>query len=175
MRAVDRVLALLLGLAGLAFGVLVVAEVINAALNRPALFLPYRQAASFLRERPWSDGLVITIAALLLAVGLLLLIAELRPRRRAHLVLQPLDPQVTTTLSTRSVARVLENAAVHTAGVQRARATVRGRRVRLRLDVPARESADIANQAERNARSALDGLQLRRSPRLTVRTTRENA
>jgi hypothetical protein len=49
MRTLDRILALALGLAGLAFGVLVVAEVINAALSRPPLLLPYPQAATFLR------------------------------------------------------------------------------------------------------------------------------
>ncbi len=175
MRTLDRILALVLGLAGFAFGVLVVAEVINAALSRPPLLLPYRQAAAFLREHSWSAGVIVTIAALLLAVGLLLLIAELKPRRRVHLVLQSQDPQTTTTLSTRSLARVLENAATQTAGVHRAAATVRARRARLRLQVPTRDAADIAAQAERNVASALSDLQLRRSPRLVVRTIRERS
>jgi Family of unknown function (DUF6286) len=172
MRTIDRLLALVLGLTGLALGVLVVAEVINAALSRPPLLLPYPQAAAFLREHPWSAGVIVTIAALMLAAGLLLLIAELKPRRRIHLVLQPRDPQTTTTLSTRSLARVLENAASQTAGVHRATATVRARRARLRLQVPTRDAAEIAAQAERNAASALSDLQLRRSPRLVVRTIR---
>jgi hypothetical protein len=81
MRTLDRILAIVLGLAGFAFGVLVVAEVINAAFSRPPLLLPYRDAAAFLRERPWSDGVIVAVAALLLAAGLLLLIAELKPRR----------------------------------------------------------------------------------------------
>ena len=175
MRTLDRLLALVLGLAGLVFGVLVVAEVINAALGRPPLLLPYRQAATFLRDHSWSDGVIVTITALMLAAGLLLLISELKPRRRAHLVLQPQDPQTTTTLSTRSLARVLENAATQTAGVHRANATVRARRARLRLRVPTRDAADIAAQAERNVASALSDLQLRRSPRLVVRTIREKS
>jgi Family of unknown function (DUF6286) len=175
MRAFDRILALVLGLAGLVFGVLVVAEVINAALSRPPLLLPYPQAAAFLREHSWSDGPIVTIAVLLLAAGLLLLIAELKPRNRTHLVLRPLDPQTTTTLSTRSLARVLENAATQTTGVHRATATVRARRARLRLQVPLRDAGEIAAQAERNAASVLSDLQLRRSPRLVVRTIRERS
>jgi hypothetical protein len=112
---------------------------------------------------------------LLLAAGLLLLIAELKPRNRTHLVLRPRDPQTTTTLSTRSLARVLENAATQTAGVDRATATVRARRARLRLQVPLRDAGEVAAQAERNAASALSDLQLRRSPRLVVRTIRERS
>jgi hypothetical protein len=175
MRTLDRLLALVLGLAGLVFGVLVVAEVINAALSRPPLLLPYPHAADFLREHSWSAGPIITIAVLLLAAGLLLLIAELKPRNRTHLVLRPRDPQTTTTLSTRSLARVLENAATQTAGVDRATATVRARRARLRLQVPLRDAGEVAAQAERNAASALSDLQLRRSPRLVVRTIRERS
>jgi Family of unknown function (DUF6286) len=175
MRTLDRLLALVLGLAGLVFGVIVVAEVITAALSRPPLLLPYPQAAAFLREHSWSAGVIVTIAALLLAAGLLLLIAELKPRRRTHLVLRPRDPETTTTLSTRSLARVLENAATQTAGVHRATATVRARRARLRLQVLSRDAAEIAAQAERNAASALSDLQLRRSPRLVVRTIRERS
>jgi hypothetical protein len=175
MRTLDRILALVLGLAGLVFGVLVVAEVINAALSRPPLLLPYPQVAAFLREHSWSAGVIVTIAALLLAAGLVLLIAEVKPRRRTHLVLQPHDPQTTTTLSTRSLARVLENAAIQTAGVDRAAATVRARRARLRMQVPVRDAGEIAAQAERNAASALSDLQLRRSPRLVVRTIRERS
>jgi hypothetical protein len=175
MRTLDRLLALVLGLAGLVFGVLVVAEVINAALSRAPLLLPYPQVAAFLREHSWSAGVIVTIAALLLVAGLLLLIAELKPRRRTHLVLGPRDPQTTATLSTRSLARVLENAAVQTAGVHRAAATVRARRARLRLQVLSRDASEIAAQAERNAASALSDLQLRRSPRLVVRTIRERS
>lgn len=175
MRTFDRILALLLGLAGLTFGVLVIIEVVAAALGRPAVILPYSTVASWLRERPWSAGFVILIAAVLLAVGLLLLIAELKPRRRKHLVLESRDPQVTTTLPTRSVARVLEDAALHTAGIHQAHATVRRRRARLRLHVAVRDTTQIAEQAEGNARSALADLHLRHAPRLAVRTRKDKA
>ncbi|MCW2739714.1 MAG: hypothetical protein JWR45_136 [Blastococcus sp.] len=175
MRTFDRILALILGLAGLAFGILTIADVIAAALGRPALALPYSPAAAFLREHPWSSGPVITIAAVLLGVGLLLLIAELKPRRRTHLVLRPQDPQVTATLSKGSVARVLEDAAAQTAGIQRARATVSRRRARLQLYVAVRDSAEIARRAEENARSALADLELLRAPRLGVRTRKDRS
>jgi hypothetical protein len=175
MRTFDRILSLILGLAGLAFGILVVAEVIAAALGRPAVALPYSPAAAFLREHPWSAGPVITIAAVLLGVGLLLLIAELKPRRRTHLVLRPQDPQVRATLPTGSVARVLEDAAVQTPGIQRARATVSRRRARLQLHVAVRDAAEIARRAEDNARSALVDLELLRAPRLVVRTRQDKS
>lgn len=175
MRTFDRILALLLGLAGLALGILVIAEVIAAALGRPAVLLPYSPVATFLREQSWSAGVVLAISAVLLGLGLLLLIAELRPRRRTHLVLQSDEPQVTATLPIRSVARVLEDAALHTGGIHGARARVRRRRARLRLDVAVREGAAIADLAEANARSALADLHLRNAPRLAVRTRKEKS
>jgi hypothetical protein len=175
MRTFDRILALILGLAGLAVGILTVAEVVAAALGRPALALPYSPAATFLREHPWSAGPVITISAVLLGVGLLLLIAELKPRRRTHLVLRSKDPQVTATVPTGSVARVLEDAAGQTAGIQRARATVSRRRARLQLHVAVRDAAEIARQAEDNARTALADLELLRAPRLVVRRRKDKS
>ncbi|MCU1607722.1 MAG: hypothetical protein JWP46_4187 [Modestobacter sp.] len=175
MRTFDRILSLILGLAGLAFGILVIAEVIAAVLGRPVLALPYSSAARFLRGHPWSAGPVITIAAVLLGVGLLLLIAELKPRRRTHLVLRPLDPRVTATLPRSSVARVLEDAAGQTPGIARARASVSRRRARLHLHVAVRDAAEIARRAEGNARSALADLQLLRAPRLVVRRRKDTS
>ena len=52
MRTVDRVLALVLGLAGLALGIVVVAEVVQGLLGRPGhLLVPYEGVATWLRSR----------------------------------------------------------------------------------------------------------------------------
>ena len=176
MRTLDRLLTVLLAVAGLVLGVLVVVEVVAAALDRPAVVLPYGPVAGWLRDNPWSAVAVIAIAVGLLVLGLLLLLAELRPRRRTDLVLTGHDPAVTTTLSTRSLGRVLETAATATPGVERARARARARRARLEVRVPVRDPAEVARigrEAEANATAALEELQLRRTPRLRVRTRQE--
>ncbi len=176
MRTLDRVLTVLLGVAGLLLGVLVVVEVVAAALGRPAVVLPYGPVAGWLRENPWSATAVIAIAVGLLVLGLLLLLAELKPRRRTDIVLTGHDPVVTTTLSTRSLGHLLETAATATPGVERASARARARRARLSVHVPVRDSAEvtrIGREAEANARAALEELQLRRTPKLRVRTRQE--
>ncbi|MEX5719280.1 DUF6286 domain-containing protein [Geodermatophilus maliterrae] len=176
MRTFDRVLAVLLAVAGSLFGVLVVVEVVVAALERPAVVLPHGPVAGWLRENPWSAGIVIAIAVGLLVLGLALLLAELKRRRRTELVLVSSDPAVTTTLSTRSLARVLERAATATPGVERAEARARARRARLSVHVPVRDPAEVARigrEAQDNATAALESLHLRAAPRLRVRTRQE--
>ncbi|MBM7804686.1 hypothetical protein JOD57_000523 [Geodermatophilus bullaregiensis] len=176
MRTFDRVLAVLLAVAGLLLGGLVVVEVVVAALGRPAVVLPHGPVAGWLRENPWSAGIVVAIAVALLVLGLVLLLAELTPRRRTDLVLTEHDPAVTTTLSTRSLGRLLETAATATPGVERASARARARRARLSVHIPVRDAAEVARigrEAEANATSALEELQLRRTPKLRVRTRQE--
>jgi hypothetical protein len=176
VRTLDRVLAVLLGVTGLVLGVLVVVEVVAAALGRPAVVLPYGPVAGWLRDQPWSGAAVLAVAVGLLVLGLVLLLAELTPRRRTDLVLTGDDPAVTTTLSTRSLGRVLEAAATATPGVERASARARSRRARLSVRVPVRdpgEAARIGREAEANATTALEELRLRRTPRLRVRTRQE--
>ncbi|PRY50648.1 hypothetical protein LY71_103212 [Geodermatophilus tzadiensis] len=176
MRAVDRVLAVLLAVAGLLLGVLVVVEVVAAAVGRGPVALPYGAVAAWLRETPWSAGAAVAVAVGLLVLGLLLLVAELTPRRRTDLVLTGTDPAVTTTLSTRSLGHVLEAAATATPGVERATARARARRARLSVRVALRDADEVARvgrEAQAHATAALEELRLRRTPRLRVRTRQE--
>jgi hypothetical protein len=176
VRAIDRTLAVLLGAAGTLLGVLVVVEVVAARLDRPPVALPYSGPAAWLRETPWSAAAVVAGCVALLATGLLLLVGELAPRRRASLVLDARAPGVTATLSTRSVARVLENAATSVPGIERAAAQVRRRRARLAVTVPLRDPGEVARigaEARDSAAAALDALNLRAAPRLRTRTRQE--
>lgn len=178
MRAVDRILSLVLGLVGLALGALVAVEVVAALAGKPPVLLPYSAVATWLRGQPWSGGPVLTIGGVLLGLGLVLLLAELKRRRRTHLVLGPRDGQVTVTVSTRTLAHLLEQVAAGTPGVDRASARVHRRRARLTVQVPVRsgqDAAGIAEAARARAAEALVTLQLRSTPRLTMRTHREAA
>ncbi len=178
VRTVDRLLAVVLGLAGLAGGLLVTAEVVAGLLDRPPLLLPVRSATAELTARSWSDTLVLVVAGAALAVGVLLLVAELTPRRRTELVLQPRDARVTCTVSTGSVGHLLEHAASGVPGVRAASARVRRRRARLDVSVPIRDRGEAGRMNERAAAAAtgaLTGLRLRSAPRLQVRRTEQGA
>ncbi|HTE69402.1 MAG TPA: alkaline shock response membrane anchor protein AmaP, partial [Actinomycetes bacterium] len=85
MRAFNRVLSLLLGLALLAGGLLVAAEVAAALLDRGQLVIPARRWADALRATTFADARV--VFAVVAAVGLVLFVAEARrwPKRRIPL------------------------------------------------------------------------------------------
>jgi hypothetical protein len=81
MRALNRLLSLLLGLALAVAGVIVVIEVILAAAGDPFVALPANRWLGWLKATPWSAASVMAILAAMTLVGLFLLLAELRPWR----------------------------------------------------------------------------------------------
>lgn len=82
MRAFNRVLGLLLGLALAGAGGFMALETILAATGEPFVVIPGGSWLATLRHTQWSATTVIVVMALIAAAGLLLLLAELhRPRR----------------------------------------------------------------------------------------------
>ena len=107
MRAFNRVLSLLLGLALLAGGLLVAAEVAAALLDRGELIIPARRWADELRATTFTDTRV--VFGVIAAVGLVLFVAEARPWPKRRIPLAD-DQQrswwlLRRSLSSSSVAR----------------------------------------------------------------------
>lgn len=157
MRILDRVLSVVLALVLLALGILVPVEVVRALAGAEPL-LPYPQVADFLRERDWSDGSVVATSAVVAGLGLLLMLAELKPRRATQLALATDADAVTADISRRSLARAVANATAETPGVEGASATVTRRRVRVRASTPLRAPDGVAEQARGRAQAAVDSL-----------------
>ncbi|GHE09200.1 DUF6286 domain-containing protein [Klenkia taihuensis] len=169
MRGVDRVLALVLGLAGLGGGVLLAAEVVQALLGRPGhLVVPYEGAARWLREQTWSGAWVLAVGAGLAALGLLLLAAELAPRRRTLLVVATEEPDVVTAVTRGGVGRALEQAVAAVPGVDGTRSRVGRRTARLTVRTALRDSTELEAQVRERAAAALAGLGLAAAPALDV-------
>lgn len=170
MRSVDRVLALVLGLAGLGGGVLLAAEVVQGLLGRPGhLLVPYEGAAAWLREHTWSSGWVVAIGGVLAGLGLLLLLAELKPRRRTLLVVAADDDTgVVTALSRTGVGRALEQAVSGLPGVDGTRSRVRRRTAVLTVRTALRDTGDLEGQVRERATAALASLGLVAAPKLSV-------
>jgi hypothetical protein len=155
MRAFNRVLSLLLGLALLAGGLLVAAEVVAALLDRGELAIPARTWADELRATTFGDaGVVFGVIA---AVGLVLFVAEARrwPKRRIPL---SDDQQRSWWVLRRSLEQQLGRVVTTSTAATGARARVRSRRRRLRV----RLDADVARAAkpavEQRAASMLEQL-----------------
>lgn len=81
MRTLDRVLLAVLGLALTAGGTLGVLEALLALMDRPGAVVDRSATAEALAAATWSDPTATAVAGWLLAVGLVLLALELKPRR----------------------------------------------------------------------------------------------
>lgn len=172
MRTTDRILSLVVGLALFIFSGLVVVEVIYAAFDNPRpLLLPYPQVAEFLRTHSWSAGWIVTGAAVLAVLGLLLLFSELRRRRPALLAMRSADPQVVAGLSRRSIQRVLAAAIGSVPGVEKTSTRIGRRTVRVKATTWAGAPANVQADASARGQAALDGLRLQKTPRLELTLT----
>jgi hypothetical protein len=155
MRAFNRVLSLLLGLALLAGGLLVAAEVAAALLDRGEFVIPARRWAEELRATTFTDARV--VFGVVAAVGLVLFVAEARrwPKRRIPLAD---DQRRSWWVLRRSLERQLGRAVTTGTAATGAKARVRSRRRRIRV----RLDADVARTAkpavEQRAASVLEQL-----------------
>jgi hypothetical protein len=155
MRAFNRMLSLLLGLALLAGGLLVAAEVAAALLDRGELVIPARRWADALRATTFADARV--VFAVVAAVGLVLFVAEARrwPKQRVPLAD---DQQRSWWLLRRSLEQHLGRAVTTGTGATGARARVRPQRRRLRVRLDADVAPTARPAVEQRAAQVLDQL-----------------
>lgn len=155
MRAFNRVLSLLLGLALLAGGLLVAAEVAAALLDRGELVIPTRRWADALRATTFADARV--VFAVVAAVGLVLFVAEARrwPKQRVPLAD---DQQRSWWLLRRSLEQHLGRAVTTGTGATGARARVRPQRRRLRVRLDADVAPTARPAVEQHAAQVLEQL-----------------
>jgi hypothetical protein len=155
MRAFNRVLSLLLGLALLAGGLLVAAEVAAALLDRGELVIPTRRWADALRATTFADARV--VFGVVAAVGLVLFVAEARrwPKQRVPLAD---DQQRSWWLLRRSLEQHLGRAVTTGTGATGARARVRPQRRRLRVRLDADVAPTARPAVEQRAAQVLDQL-----------------
>lgn len=174
MRVLERLLALLLA-AAVAVGSLVLAlEVLWAALGKEPLLVPWQSTYARGNADAWDSAFVRLVAVGLLVAGLLLLAAELKPRRTPRLQMTGSDPTVDAAVSRRSLRSALLVAAKQVDGISGARAKVSKRKAKVtatsRLG-SAETAQGLTGELEAVLRERLDSLQLARTPRLRARVT----
>lgn len=175
MAVVSRILAALLGLVLVVAGVLVALEVAAAAFGQQPVALPYPDAATIGRNVPWGDPVTQGGLAVVTAIGLVLLVSQLIPRRDAYLPVSG-DPAGTETVVHRSgFERSLARAATATDGVHDAR--VRAGRSGLRVRaVTRRRQTDGMEERVRNAVAGrLRDVPIAGSPGVAVEVRQEEA
>jgi hypothetical protein len=167
----DRLAAVLLALALLLVGVLVPAEIVHTAvLAKPGrLILPWEALTRFFTGHAWSTGPVLTLSAVTAGVGLVLLLAELKRRRRGLLRLSTDDEHLTAGTTRRSLQRALAVRAEEVDGISSASAKVRRRRASVAATTGLRNPGDLRQRLTDQLTGWLDGLGLVKAPRLRVR------
>jgi len=172
VRIVERLLSLLLSLALVVGSVLLALEVGWAVAGRPPLLIQWRSAYTSGGSNAWDSTPARVLAIVLLVVGLLLLVAELKPRRAPRLRMTSSDPTIDAAITRRSVRSTLLAGARQVDGVSSAKAKVSKRRVTVsavsRLG-SADTAAGLTGKLESELRGRLDALQLVTTPKLRAR------
>jgi len=172
VRVANRLLAFLLSLALTLGAVLVLIEIVAYLVGAKAVVLNWPGLYRWASGTTWGSGFVRLIGVGLAVIGLLLLAAQLKPRRPDRLRLQPVDSATDAAITRRGLARTLRYAAIEVDGVHDAHVTVGRHQVRLRAEVGDGTVAavDSLHQAVASAaQRRLDALRLATTPPLSVR------
>lgn len=174
LHLINRLLAALLSLTVVAGAVLLIGEVARWALGMPEWVVPYRDWWRTLDDLSVGDDRFLVVAAIVAAVGLLLLVFELGPRRPTNLATAPLADRVTTVATRGGVRSVAVSAARNVSGVRSASASVRRRSVGVIVHTRVRDVVPDLRQSVRDAvEESLTDLELRSRPRVRVSVKEE--
>lgn len=171
MRLVNRPLALILAAALLAASVVIIAEVIGFATHHSPLLVHWTTWYHWARKTRWDAFVVRVWSAILLAVGALILILELKPRRVTRLPLRSGDDATDAAVTRRGLAGILRAGATGIDGISSATVKVRRRRANVTAAAAARgrpAATALTEPVTQALRSQLAGLDLRHPPRLKV-------
>jgi hypothetical protein len=173
MVVFDRVVSLVLASVLLAFGVLVVVEVVHTALGVGGhVLLPWESLARYGRTHRWGDNQVRALCAGVAAVGALLLGLELRRRRPAALTLATDDDTLTAGMTRRSLRQALRTRAYDVDGVVSARVRLRRRRAWVTATTVLSDPVEVRDRLAAHLAEWVDHLGLVRPPTLAVRVRR---
>jgi hypothetical protein len=176
MRAFNRVLGLLLGLALAAAGVIAAAELVLGLTGQPPWLIARSDWDTGLSRLVWTSPTLIAVLIGLTLVGLILLVLQLLPRVPVALPLQPTGANRSAEIDRRGLQERLRQVAIADPDVLGARVRARRRRVKVAVNVP----PDVDGGEVRNRlRSELDdslgelGLAVRYRPVVALRRARE--
>jgi Family of unknown function (DUF6286) len=174
MRLLNRPLAFILAAALVVASVIVIIEVIAFHIKSGPLVLHWTTWYHWAAKTHW-DALVVRVwSAILIVIGALILVLELKPRRVTRLPLRSSHDATDAAVTRGGLAGTLRAATTTVDGISGAAVKVRRRRARVTAVSAARgrPAADALKEPVTQAlHSRLDGLDLRRPPRLTVRVT----
>ena len=169
MPIVNRLASVLLGLALLAAGLLAAVEAVLVGLDRKALWIPRDDWYARLTTTGWRDNSVVFVAVVAGAIGLLILLFQLRPWPPERVAVGGVDGWY---VQRRSAEHRLAAAASSVPGVHEARARVRGRTGKWRAAVKAAGDRDARPAVEQAVRAELERMAAPETVRVGVSLAR---
>lgn len=169
MRPLNRVLALVFGLAIAAAAVIAAVEVALLQAGREAWFVPRRSWHEDLRRLQWDDtGLIIT-SGVLLVVGVVVLLLQLVPRLPRRLPIHAEQPTREVSVSRRALEGHLTRVAQRERDVVAPKVRIRKHNVVMRAGFAiAADPVDIARRLRSDVGSELERFELADPPRVKL-------
>lgn len=158
MRFVNRMLGAIVAIAIAAIGVLIVVEVASASFNGSAVVVHWRLMLRWARRTTWDLSVVQSTCVVLAAVGLVLLVIELKPRRPKRFRVN--SDETDAAFTRRGVKAAVRSAVEDVDGISKSSISVHRRRIKVRattpgmapytasgLDAPVRSAAEMRLQS----------------------------
>lgn len=171
MRLVNRPLAFVLAAGLTAVFVVVIAEVIGFAAHHSPLLVHWSTWYHWAQKTRWDSFVVRVWCGILIAFGLLLVTAELKPPRATRLPVRSEDEATDAAVTRRGLAGMLRAAATGVDGISSASVKVGRRRASVTAASAARgrpAAAALTEPVTQALHTRLDSLGLRHPPRLKV-------
>ena len=178
MKTVNRLLTVVVSVALIAFGVVLAVEVGAALFGAPPLLVDWRGAYDAGRTDSWSSNPVRVVASVVTAVGLLLLLAQLKPRRVSRLAVSTDDRYTDAAVTRAGVRGALRRAAENVDGISGAKVRLGRRRAKVVASTRAGETGlreDLTADIRTAVIDRLTSLELTRPLRVHARVQSRKA
>ena len=171
MRILNRFLAFILALAVLAVCVIVIVEVIGYAINGEHVIVDWMSWQRWAERTHFNSTVIKVLSIVFIVVGLILLLAELKPRRVTRVTLQSDESATDAAITTKGIAVVAKAATTDVDGISDASASASHRRVTVTATAAERDKAyaqALTAPVTTAVQTRLDSLRMQRHPRLSV-------
>jgi hypothetical protein len=169
MRFVNRLLGAVVAVALVVAGALVVIEVLAASFNASAVVVHWRVALRWARQITWDTSVVQSTCVLMAAAGLILVVLELKPRRRRRFTVK--SEATDAAFTRRGVKAAVQSAVGEMDGIDATAVSVRRRRIRVRATTTAvapESAASLEESVRSTAQSQVASLELDPAPRIVT-------
>lgn len=172
MRFINRLLGAVVALALIVTAVLVVIEVCAAGFNASPVLVHWHAALDWARRTTWDASAVQAACLIMAAVGLVLTVLELKPRRRRRFTMR--SEATDTAITRRGLKAAMQTAVGDVDGVDSTAVTVRRRRIRVHASSSAAQpdtAQTIDSSVQSAAQSRLGSLELEPAPKVVTKVS----